>query len=80
MGVPGEGVPMAKSKVDSLLNFKSFFLLDGWGKLLSFWGSGRDGGKGHLLGRRRLALKQFGTVVAGSADLFGRSAALGRGR
>ena len=29
------------SEVDSLLNSKSFFFLDGCGKLLSFWGSGR---------------------------------------
>ena len=54
---------MMRSNVDSLLAFKSFFFLDGCGKHLSFWGSGRRGGKGHLLRRSRLALKQFGAVV-----------------
>ena len=54
---------ISRSEVDSLLDFKSFFFLDGCGKLLSFWGSGRRGGKGHLPRTSGLALKQFGAVV-----------------
>ena len=36
-------------RVDSLLNFKSFFFLEGCGKPLSFWRSGSDESTGHLL-------------------------------
>jgi len=39
-------------QVDSLLEFKRFFFLEGCGKLLSFWGSGEGGSTGHLLSGR----------------------------